>query len=303
MSNVEQALIKELADTAAKAIASRVAASLQEITETLSGDDSGLTNAWEEVCVQVQGEESVDWETFREIMSDFVMEELAALPRRDRVALWLQTDDGSSWYSDNDGLGQYLIDAYRPTDAGENSQPEIAVQKLYDELFVANDLDKVQIEFFGNEPGESSPLNTLSQHVSRQLAPAALSTAGDSAASEMMSLADVAKGLNAIFKPKAGALKNIVAGEASGGEKTGSEMLVRDEAGELPMDENMNCRMEEAYDGHPAEAVDPSYAPYELPAIVEYIVEQYLLSMAETFSNRNIAAYLRGESGRNFYFL
>lgn len=298
MSNAEQALIRELADTAAKAIALRVVASLQEITQTLSGDDSGLTNAWEEVCVQVQGEESVDWETYREIMSDFVMEELAALPRRDRAALWLQTDDGSSWYSDNDGRGQYFMDENRSTDAGENAQPEIAVQNIFDELSAANDFDKVQVELFGDEPEELSLQNGLTKlQVSPQQSPAALSTAGDSAASEMMSLADIAKGLNAIFKPKAGGLKNIVAGEASGGEKTGSEMLVREEGrGQLSMDDTINGGTENVCGDDPAEALDAAYVPYDLLAIVEYIVEQHLLSMAETFSNRNIAAYLRGES-------
>ena len=116
MSNMQESLIKEFADFAATATASKVMASLQEITATLSGDDSGLTNAWEEVCVQVQGEESVDWETYREIMNDFVRAELESLPYRDRAALWLQTDDGSSWYLESDGLEQHCTDEDRSAD-------------------------------------------------------------------------------------------------------------------------------------------------------------------------------------------
>jgi len=53
-------LIEEIASIESKRIVRRVIQFLQQMTEgRLSGDDSGLRNVWDEVCVQVRGQESV----------------------------------------------------------------------------------------------------------------------------------------------------------------------------------------------------------------------------------------------------
>ena len=41
-------------------------------SELLSGDDSGLKNVWEEICVQVQDEQSFFWETYVETMESLL---------------------------------------------------------------------------------------------------------------------------------------------------------------------------------------------------------------------------------------
>lgn len=52
-------IIRELASTASEKICLRVIARFQRMKDALlSGDNSGLISAWDEVCVQVQGEES-----------------------------------------------------------------------------------------------------------------------------------------------------------------------------------------------------------------------------------------------------
>lgn len=43
----------------------------------LSGDDSDLKNIWEEICCQVQGEESSDWDVYINTIENFIDKELA----------------------------------------------------------------------------------------------------------------------------------------------------------------------------------------------------------------------------------
>ena len=270
------------ADSLANTIALGVVASLKELTDTLSGDDSGLTNAWEEVCVQVQGEESVDWETYREIINEFVRAELEALPYRDRAALWLHTDDGYSWHSDNSRLEQDFIDVDRSADAGEKGRPEIAVRKTADELSTSEEIDAFLGDLFGDSLGDAAPPYSRTKPVSPQLTPIAPITAGEAGASAIknvgMSLADVAKGLNALFKPKPGTLGNVTEGGLLTGQKSEPEISVQGIFDE------------------PADEVEAAYVPYDFSAIVEYILERHLRPMAETFSNRRIEAYLSDES-------
>jgi hypothetical protein len=62
-----------------------------------SGDDSGLTNAWEEICVQVQGEQSALWDAYDVMVRQVVSIEVTALPGHERDAVWLQTPEGEQW--------------------------------------------------------------------------------------------------------------------------------------------------------------------------------------------------------------
>lgn len=47
----------------------------------LSGDDSGLKNTWEEICVHVQGQESFHWEAYKDTIKGLAESELEKLPR------------------------------------------------------------------------------------------------------------------------------------------------------------------------------------------------------------------------------
>ena len=84
---------------------SRVVASAEErlrhMTEHLqSGDDSGLENIWEEICVQVQGEESAMFSSYEDTIETCIAEEVSALEAFEQIALWLCTDQGCEWRSD-----------------------------------------------------------------------------------------------------------------------------------------------------------------------------------------------------------
>lgn len=101
MSSVQKDLIRQYAHAAAERIRDDVINQLIDLNNTLSGDDSGLENAWEEICVQVQsGEESFFWEGYVDAMHDAILSALANAPERDSVALWLQTDQGWDWHWD-----------------------------------------------------------------------------------------------------------------------------------------------------------------------------------------------------------
>ncbi len=57
----ERAIVTAVAEGAAERICRSTIRALQELTDTLSGEDSELTNLWEEICVQVQDDDEGAW--------------------------------------------------------------------------------------------------------------------------------------------------------------------------------------------------------------------------------------------------
>jgi hypothetical protein len=79
----------------------------------MAADDSGLTSTWDEVCVQIQGEESGAWEEYERTIQDSLTAEFGKLTAHEQDAIWLQTDEGENWsYEDADHRGS----APDPTD-------------------------------------------------------------------------------------------------------------------------------------------------------------------------------------------
>ncbi len=66
----------------------------------LSGDDSGLTNVWDEVCVQQQAEESFAWSAYVQVIETFIQGDLTEIEHADLTALWLDTEAGWDWSID-----------------------------------------------------------------------------------------------------------------------------------------------------------------------------------------------------------
>jgi hypothetical protein len=56
----ESAIVREVAEKAARRITRKVIATLQQMTDRLSGDDSELKTTWDEICAQLQYEKSFD---------------------------------------------------------------------------------------------------------------------------------------------------------------------------------------------------------------------------------------------------
>lgn len=69
---------------------------------TLSGDDSGLINTWNEICVQIQGDYSFHWDDYEDAIETHLMEEVRRLKVYEKFALWLQTDQGLYYDEEED---------------------------------------------------------------------------------------------------------------------------------------------------------------------------------------------------------
>lgn len=66
---------------------------------TLSGDDSGLENTWDEICVQVQAEEFVTWNIYENQIELSIQSKVEDLDFDEAFAIWLLTDKFDDWSS------------------------------------------------------------------------------------------------------------------------------------------------------------------------------------------------------------
>lgn len=74
----------------------------------LSGDDSGLANTWEEICVQCQSEQSIFWDAYEATIQNILESLVTELPIPYRLAIWCASDGGIDWMesADNDGKSE-----------------------------------------------------------------------------------------------------------------------------------------------------------------------------------------------------
>ncbi len=100
---IEKSLLKEFAQEIAIRVTKKTIRKLQKVKSTLSGDDSGLRNAWDEICVQLQYEQSLFWSAYDETVQSFVLVYVEDLKPYEKLAIWLQTEQGWDWSYDCDG--------------------------------------------------------------------------------------------------------------------------------------------------------------------------------------------------------
>jgi hypothetical protein len=99
----ESDVIRAFAEAICKRMTHKSISVLQRMTSRgLSGDDSVLKNLWDEICAQVQHEESFYWEAYDETVRGVIRAEVKELQRHERDALWLQTPEGSDWLFDDE---------------------------------------------------------------------------------------------------------------------------------------------------------------------------------------------------------
>ena len=134
---VERQLIRDVAATLRTQIAEAVVKDLEEMLEGLSGDDSGLANVWEEICVQVQVEHSLYWATYLETVEALVFSHVDELPLAMQRVLSMGTDGGDDWLDDPeaDGVVPLLVD-------------DKAAMLKGDVLALADDFENLSIERF-----------------------------------------------------------------------------------------------------------------------------------------------------------
>lgn len=91
-------IVREVSAQASQRIVRKVIAHLQSMKEGLqSGDDSGLKTVWDEICVQIQHEESFFWDAYDQTVKSIVSTFVSEIPAYEQEALWLQTNAGWDW--------------------------------------------------------------------------------------------------------------------------------------------------------------------------------------------------------------
>ncbi len=99
----EFSIVYDLAEHVARRMTQRTIEELQDMTETLgSGDDSGMQNVWEEICVQVQYDEFPFWDAYVQTAKGLILGTVEDLPAHEREALWLKSDQGDEWDSEDE---------------------------------------------------------------------------------------------------------------------------------------------------------------------------------------------------------
>ena len=125
----QSAIVREFARRAALRITRQAIAVLQGQPADLSGD-RGLKSVWDELCVQVQDDFSIYWDEYQEHLELLVFSYVTDLPTHERNAIWLQTQAGDDWDSedaedrdpfpvDNDDVVNFLIHDFLLAQAGE----------------------------------------------------------------------------------------------------------------------------------------------------------------------------------------
>lgn len=111
------------AGEAIEALTRRAIRSLQALREThlQSGDDTGLRDTWDEICVQVQGEESVFWGAYLDTIRAFLTKHCERVPPLDLHSIWRETDAGLDWQQDvEDGVEDGEVRTYCDEDIVED---------------------------------------------------------------------------------------------------------------------------------------------------------------------------------------
>jgi hypothetical protein len=101
--NCKDKIIREIAQDRCRKISSRIVRKLQRIKEGMqSGCDTPLRNLWDEICVQVQGEESIMWDTYLDTIRPLIEYEVKKVDTPTKQIIWLQAEEYNDLEGDND---------------------------------------------------------------------------------------------------------------------------------------------------------------------------------------------------------
>ena len=128
-------IIAEIADRECERISTSVIRRLQKFTgrSLLHTEDSGLLNTWDEICVEVQSEETYYRRLYLPTIEDVVDAEIEKRASSLQQAIWLQTENGSGWEPEDDepinvaqDIADYVIQEYvlRKADRWSNQRIE-----------------------------------------------------------------------------------------------------------------------------------------------------------------------------------
>lgn len=135
----ETGVVCALAEQVCRRLTRRLIATLQKMNNgLLSGEDSGLKNTWDEICTQIQFEESFSWDVYDETVRGLAASDVEKLLPHEREAIWLQTNAADDWGCEdesrrqaypvtNEEIVEYLVHEYIYSEAGNWSNQRIRV--------------------------------------------------------------------------------------------------------------------------------------------------------------------------------
>jgi len=95
-------IIESVAKAACEDICRKAIRRLQKLEQApLMGDDSPLANTWDDICVQVQTEESTIWDVYEQTIRATIAADIQELPWHVQQAIFLQTNQGYKWSNEN----------------------------------------------------------------------------------------------------------------------------------------------------------------------------------------------------------
>ena len=134
----ESGVVRALANEVCRRITRKLIGKLQTFDGDAlqSGDDSGLQNTWDEICVQMQFEQSIYWDAYEQTVWQLAVFQVENLPTHERESIWLQTPQGDDWDCQdeserepypvhNPDIVQYLISEFLYSEAGRWSNQRI----------------------------------------------------------------------------------------------------------------------------------------------------------------------------------
>lgn len=136
----QERLISLYIDSICKKIAKNTIWHLQRIRETLSGDDSPLKNAWDEICVEIQYERSFFWDVYELTSRAIIQGSIEEMDDTLKRLIWFQTDEG--YMEDNDkefseeDVVDYIFQEYVLYEAGRYSNKKI--EKVVEKYLYGN---------------------------------------------------------------------------------------------------------------------------------------------------------------------
>jgi hypothetical protein len=110
--DMEYEIVAEIADKACRTIAISVRRYLQGEDSSLATD---LGNIWNDVCVQVQGLESLFWGAYLESLRLLICERVAKLEEHIKLAIWLTVEnsgENGNRQVNEDEITDYILNDY-----------------------------------------------------------------------------------------------------------------------------------------------------------------------------------------------
>lgn len=78
-----------------------------------SDEDSGLTNLWDEICVQIQGEQSSFWDLYVDYIDSCILKSLPKVYTiNEQKLFWLQSEEFKQWDDETDNCEENELDNY-----------------------------------------------------------------------------------------------------------------------------------------------------------------------------------------------